>query len=362
MAAPLQSGTIRANDPPATEVFRDPIDHPSAWKVADFKSPADYTIELTDVQLRDIERALQRIKAAGVGLDDLQREHFEVPSLAPVIAEIRHEIEDGRGFVLLRRLPVEEYSKDEIGMIFWGIGTHLGRGLSQSVLGDRLGHVRDFSREDPMARAYRNKQELSPHTDSCDLVGLACLRNAEAGGVSRLTSAVSVHNTMLAECPDYLERLYLGYVRHRRGEHKPDDLPYTPYRVPVFSNVDGKVSARYVRTYCEAGEAAAGRPMGADELTVLDTFEEITKRPELMLEFTLQPGEIYFVNNYTILHARTAFDDGDAAEDQRRHLLRLWLDVDGMRPVHPYIKSSGIQAQTGRTPSFDWSSLTASRN
>jgi hypothetical protein len=65
---------------------------------------------------------------------------------------------------VVRRLPVEDYSKDEIGMIFWGIGTQLGRGLSQSVLGDRLGHVKDFSREDPLARAYRNKQELSPHT------------------------------------------------------------------------------------------------------------------------------------------------------------------------------------------------------
>ena len=150
-------------------------------KVADFKTPADYTIELTATHLRDIERAMRKIKAAGLGLDDLQREHFDVPSLRPVIDQIRHEIEDGRGFVVVRRLPVEDYSKDEIGMIFWGIGTHLGRGLSQSVLGDRLGHVKDFSREDPLARAYRNKQELSPHTDSCDLVGLACLRDAKTG-------------------------------------------------------------------------------------------------------------------------------------------------------------------------------------
>jgi len=362
MAAPLQSSAVSESDAPATAVYRTPIDHPSAWKVADFKSPADYTIELTAAQLHDIECAMRRIKGSRIGLDNLRREHFDVPSLAPVIAEIRHEVEDGRGFVLMRQLPVEHYSKDEIGMIFWGIGTHLGRGLSQSVLGDRLGHVKDFSREDPLARAYRNKQELSPHTDSCDLVGLACLRNAKSGGISRLTSAVSVHNAMLAERPDDLERLYLGYVRHRRGEHKLGDLPYTPYRIPVFSNVEGKVSARYVRTYCEAGEAAVGRAMGPDELAVLDRFEEITKRPELMLEFTLQPGEIYFINNYTILHARTAFDDGDAEEDQRRHLLRLWLDVDGMRPVHPYIKSRGIAAQAGRTPSFDWSALTNRRN
>jgi hypothetical protein len=143
-------------DLPVTPMFDAPIDHPTAWKVADFRTSADYTIELTAANLGDIGRAIARTNAAGLGLDDLRREHFDVPSLQPVIDEIRHEIEDGRGFVVVRRLPVEDYSKDEIGMIFWGIGTHLGRGLSQSVLGDRLGHVKDFSREDPLARAYRN--------------------------------------------------------------------------------------------------------------------------------------------------------------------------------------------------------------
>jgi hypothetical protein len=344
-----------------TPLYGAPIHEPSAWKVADFKTPADYTIELTAAHLRDIEHAIRQIKTAGLSLDDLQSEHFELPSLKPVIREIRDEIKDGRGFVLLRRLPVGDYSKDELGMIFWGIGTHLGRGLSQSVLGDRLGHVKDFSREDPLARAYRNKQELSPHTDSADLVGLACLRNARCGGVSRLTSAITVHNAMLAECPEYLERLYRGYVFHRRGEEQPGELPHTPYRVPVYSNTDGKVSARYVRTYVEAGEAAAGRPMGEAELAVLDCFEEISKRPEFMLEFTLQPGEMYFLNNYTILHARTAFDDYDE-EDRRRHLLRLWLEAPWMRTVHPYTRGGGIKAVAGRTPSFDWSKLTKNRS
>jgi hypothetical protein len=350
------------SDAPVTPVYGAAIGHPSAWKVADFKTPADYTIELTATQLRDIERSIRQIREAGLGLDELKRDHFEFPSLRPVIDEIRYQIEDGRGFVVLRRLPVEDYSKDEIGMIFWGIGTHLGRGLSQSVLGDRLGHVKDFSREDPLARAYRNKQELSPHTDSCDLVGLACLRDAKTGGVSRITSALSVHNAMLEECPEALASLYRGYVFHRRGEEQLGELPYTPYRVPVYSNTEGKVSARYVRTYVEAGEAAAGRPMDADALAVLDRFEATSKRPDLMLDFTLRPGEIYFINNYTILHARTAFDDGDAEEDRRRHLLRLWLDVPGMRPVHPYIKKNGIEAVTGRTPSFDWAKLTKNRN
>jgi alpha-ketoglutarate-dependent taurine dioxygenase len=360
MSAIRQPG--KTDDGPITPVYRLPIDHPSAWRPADFASPADYTIELMASQLRDLEHAMARVKAAGLGLDDLGREHFELPSLRPVIDEIRGQIEKGRGFVVVRRLPVEAYSKDDLAMIFWGIGTHLGHGLSQSVLGDRLGHVKDFTREDPLARAYRNKQELSPHTDSADLVGLFCLRDAQSGGVSRLTSATAVHNVLREEYPAVLERLYRGYSFHRRGEEQPGELPYTPYRVPVYSNTEGNVSARYVRTYVEAGEAAAGRPMDDTELAVLDRFEKVTKRPDLMLEFTLRPGEMYFINNYTILHARTAFDDGDAEEDRRRHLLRLWLEVPEMRPVHPHIRKNGIGAVPGRTPSYDWSRLTKNRN
>ena len=112
----------------------------------------------------------------------------------------------------------------------------------------------------------------------------------------------------------------------------------------------------------EARLVAAGSRAGEADLAVLDRFEEVTKRREFMLEFTLQPGEMYFLNNYTILHARTAFDDGDVEEDQRRHLLRLWLEAPGMRPVHPYVRGRGVSAVAGRTPSFDWASLTKNRN
>src|ERR1700730_9386641 len=103
----------------------------------------------------------------------------------------------------------------------------------------------------------------------------------------------------------------------------------------------------------EAGEAAAERPMGDAELAVLDRFEEVTKRPELMLEFTLRPGEMYFINNYTILHARTAFDDGDAEEDRRRHLLRLWLEAPGCgRCIRISARTSSPRCPVARRPTF----------
>src|SRR5881392_3449869 len=117
MTANLQARTGQDTDPPATPVFAAPIRHPSAWTVSDFRSPADYSVDLDTAQLRDIAAAMRRIKAAGIGLDGLQRVHFEVSSLRPVIEEIRGQVENGRGFVLLRGLPIEDYSKDELGMI-----------------------------------------------------------------------------------------------------------------------------------------------------------------------------------------------------------------------------------------------------
>ena len=102
MTANLQASAAQDSDTPATPVFAAPIRHPSAWTVADFRSPADYSVDLDAAQLRDIAAAMRRIKAAGIGLDGLQREHFEVPSLRPVVEEIRGQVENGRGFVLLR--------------------------------------------------------------------------------------------------------------------------------------------------------------------------------------------------------------------------------------------------------------------
>jgi hypothetical protein len=352
-----------AGQAPTTPPHRRHIDHPAAWKSRDFTSPRDYTIELSAAQIDDVDDAVKKVRAAGLALDDIERRHFPLAKVAPVIEEVRREIVHGRGFLVVGRLPIDRFTKDELGMIYWGIGTHLGHGVSQSVMGDRLGHVKDFSREDPNARAYRNKQELSPHTDLSDFVGLLSLRSAMSGGTSRVTSALAIHNVILAERPRYLDRLYRGYIWHRRGEERPGDLPVTPHLVPVYCNVDGQVSVRYVRTYIEAGMAAVGAPIDEFDREVLDFFEATSKRPDIMLGFTLEPGQMYFLNNYTILHARTQFEDHEE-EDRRRHLLRLWLDVPGMRAVHPHVhmfEGGGIAPVAGRTPSYDWKNLTTRR-
>ena len=335
-----------------TEICRTPITHPSAWRGSDFASPNEFAIELGPRHLQAFERALAHIRTEGLGLDDIERGHFDVPEIAGDIAAWFEEIQHGRGFVFLRGFPVDECSVEEIGIIYWGIGTHMGVGVSQSVLGDRIGHVMDYSSEDSNARAYRNKQALDLHTDLSEIVAMLSLSRARTGGLSRFCSAVTLHNEIRASHPEYLEPLYRGFPYHRAGEEAPGEAPVTPWNVPIFSYLEHKLSARYIRGYITRGMAILGREMDELQVAALDYLDEVAVRPDVMLELALEPGEVIFFNNFLVMHARTAFED-DVEAGFRRHLLRLWLDVPGGRPAPKEMhihSTAGIARQEGKTP------------
>lgn len=318
-----------------TGILRELIPFPQAWRSAELAGgKAAITRRLGSEELAACEGALAAIKAAGLGLDDLELAHFKQPALIRLMAELRREIMDGKGLVVLAGLPVESFEVEEIGHLYWGLGTHLGLGVSQSSMGDRLGHVVDVSGKDPRQRAYRNSCELRLHTDTSDIVSLCSLQTASEGGASIFASALAVHNEMLRDCPDLLAALYRGFHYHRFGEEGPGQAPITPYRVPHFAAVEGEVSLRYVRQYIELAADESRTPLGEEELTALDRFDAIARRPDMALEFMLEPGEAIFVNNLTVMHARRGFEDG-AAPDQKRHLLRLWIDVPNGRPTVP---------------------------
>jgi len=334
------------------EMIRDTIVHPGAWTGTDFGTKEDITLHLQPEHLEEIDAQVRTARAAGVTLDTLDRRHFPLPRTGPLLAELRETLRSGRGIAILSGIDVARYEQEELEMIYWGLGTYLGQGVSQSVLGDRLGHVKDFTSTDPHARAYRNKQELTPHTDQSDIVGLMCVRTARSGGVSVATSVLAVHNALRERHPEFLEPLYHGFYYHRRGEQLPNETPITPYRVPVFSVADGKLSCRYVRSYIETAARSGGEQLSQLQTDALNCLERLTY--ELAFEFSMAPGEIYLINNYTVLHARTAFENWPEPE-RARHLMRLWLVAPDWRPLDPVLEMhgrGGIAAQEGKTPSF----------
>ncbi len=339
-----------------TPMHREPITGPMAWRGSDFRGKDDIAFDLTAAHRGALEEVLAGIKRSGVALGDIGREHGAHPALDRDLQGVFEEIQHGRGIVIMRGIPVEGKSIEDVGKLYWAIGAHFGLGVSQSALGDLLGQVRDetLPGADQSARGYLSRRELSLHTDLAAIVGLLCVRSAREGGFSQYASGLAIHNEIRAARPDLLEVLYRGFHYHRRGEEPAHHAPITPYRVPAFSKVGDDVSVFHVREIAAVAMRDMNRDYTAEEKEAIDLFEATARR--VQFETRLEAGEATFLNNYTQLHARSEFVDHDDPA-QKRLMLRLWLDVPGGRQVVPEIHvyenadgRSGSDHQPGRLP------------
>jgi len=235
--------------------------------------------------------------------------------------QLRH----GRGVLLLRGLPAERYSREDLERLFWGLGAQLGVGVSQSSKGDRIGQVMDVG---DAGRYYTVGGALEMHVDPVDVVGLLCIRKAASGGESRIASAAAVHNAVAAERPDLLAQLYEGFHHTSRKLDRAGGAPaYTPYRMPTFTEIDGRFAC-FILPIAARNVEAEGRMLSEREREALACLDETARRPELCYEMDLEPGDIQFLNNRLILHGRADYRDAGEIE-RKRLLLRLWLMMPG---------------------------------
>lgn len=317
-----------------TAIFPGPITEPAAWDAASVGGKAGSTYQLSPTELRAIAGVVDRTRH--LSTEQLSREHFAIAELHGSLSRIRQQIMRGSGVAVVSGVTPEILPPADFERVFWGLGAHLGIPAVQNVRGDRIGHVRSEA-DNPRNRGYLSDRELGFHSDAFEVVGLMCVQNAAAGGLSRIVSSLAVHNELARRHPHVLDALYRGYP-YATAERTASDEPVSSYSVPVFSCVDGVVSSMCVDTYMLAAAQALGVPFPVDLQEALNEFFEACARRELVLEFLLEPGEILFFNNFTTVHARTRFEDGPQG---RRHLLRLWLNVPDGRQVVPALHARG---------------------
>ncbi len=332
-----------------------------AWQARSFADPSDYLVELDS---RDREELLSSVAAIEKGrrltpLSALGRTDFPFPSLARKLERAYAEVRSGRGFVVLRGLPVDTLDLGQFAAAVWGVGLRFGSALSQNAQGELLTEVIDATVEDATPRMYRSNLELRPHSDITAMISLACWQKSQSGGASIIVSGVTVHDAIRARAPRLLEPLYRGYYYHRLGEQGPDEEAATPYRVPVFAKCNGQLSCRYQRSGLAGGQRERGVPLEQRDIEALNLFDEVAASPENRLAFFLERGDMIVINNYTVMHARTRFTNFPEPERKRR-LLRLWLDADGFRDVpreFNLFATNGVPKQEGRRASFDFKKL-----
>ncbi|HYF58887.1 MAG TPA: TauD/TfdA family dioxygenase [Burkholderiaceae bacterium] len=307
---------------------------PAAWYGPGWAGRDDWVVRLDGADVAEIEAALAAWSAAPRDAPaPLEAGAFPLPRLAPRLAAIRDELIDGRGFALLRGLPVGRWSRRDAALAFMGLGAHLGRARSQNAAGHLLGHVKDLglSSADPSVRIYQTHERQTFHTDSCDVVGLLCLAEARRGGDSLLVSSTTIFNELRRDRPELALRLFEPLATDRRGEVPPGMKPY--FELPVFSWHDGFLTAIYQRQYIDSAQRFPDAPrLTAQHVEALDAFDALAEDPRLHLTMRLAPGDMQFVHNHVLLHDRTGFEDW-AEPARRRHLLRLWLAVPGARPL-----------------------------
>ena len=304
-----------------------PAEGPHVWRAAALAADKSWTFELTPAELASLE----------AGRFDLLR-----------LDEVRAGLERGRGLALVRGLPVARYGEETAAAIFSGIGDALGTAVSQSYKGDRIGHVRDIGEA---GRYYTVGGALEMHMDPVDVVGLLCLKKAARGGESRIASSAAVHNAVLTERPDLMPFLRRGFHYTSRQEDKAAGAPpVTPWRVPVFGDIEGRFAAFLLPIAIRNAERE-GAALSPAEREALNVLGRTGERDDLAFGMDLEPGDMQFLNNRLVLHGRADYRDSpDPA--RKRHMLRLWLMMPDWppRPAHMHMHARHDRAGGGIAP------------
>jgi len=311
-----------------------PIQSPGVWKGPEINWTEKGLHVLNDAERKDIDQALKHLRSLGeLDLPEITPETFPLDRMGDFMRKLPERLAEGVGFLMLRGLPRDEYSDDDMLRVYVGLGSYISRPMVQSYLGDLIGHVIDVSDVEPKSRGYRKGGGQLMHTDSCDIIGLMCLRAAVSGGESRISSALAVFNDIAEKRPDVLATLQRGLFLKRAdedGRHATNT--FSPDRVPFITQDNGHVVCYLPSGYARLCEKSGQRPYTPEESEALYHVRKVAASPEFYLDMGFKPGDIQFLNNRMIMHGRTNYQDAESIAE-RRHLLRMWLSVADWPPM-----------------------------
>ena len=306
-----------------------PVDAPAAWLGAEMAAhPERWRFPLSPAAIAELGDRADLLMTAGVPLGEVTRENFALPGWRDDLARWRKTLRSGTGVVCLRGLPVRQWGTEKTTFAYWGLGHHLGSPGVQNPAGELLGHVTNYNEQDvsPLVRLYRTAEDIAFHCDAADVVGLLCLRTAREGGQSRIASSVTVFNALLSQRPDLAQELFEVFDVDRRDEEGPGEPP--TFQLPPCAWDGNELRTFWHSDYMRSAERHDTVQLSERRREVIELYDELANSEQLRLDMWLDEGDVQFISNHTVVHARTGYVDHESP-DERRHLLRLWLSLDG---------------------------------
>lgn len=336
-----------------------PVEDASVWRGADLAADHGWEFHLDRNHLGELDAALAGVKKLGLSLPEVDRDAFPLPDLAAMLAEIGAELKDGRGFALLRGFPVDDYALEDLELMYWGLCSHIGTGMTQNSDGGLIHYVTVGKRRPNQGTRGVGFPTVSRlHVDLMDIVSLLCVRPAPDDPPSWIASSAAIFNVFAERHPEDLPRLFEGAEWDRMNEHGPGETASSGYRVPIFSEAGGRLSCRYNRHWMDSATRRNLGEIPAEDAALYDRFDAIAN--EVRFEFPFGAGDIQFANNYTALHGRAAHRE-ESAEERQRLLMRIWLDVPNFRP---FADEAVVRYGIGRHGQLGWTAqdVVAGRN
>ncbi|KAF5972031.1 Clavaminate synthase-like protein [Fusarium bulbicola] len=225
---------------------------------------------------------------------------------------------------MLRGLDPTKFSVEDNALLYLGLSSYITptRG-KQDEEGNMFLHIREakeMAAPQTERPARDSNARLAFHTDQFpDILALYCLGRAKTGGNHNIASSYAIYNELSITRPDVLETLASPdwYFDSR-------SLFVHPERRPLLFHHQGHIILNFGRIHLMATEPTddgtfAPKPT-AKQLEALDLVQQLAKKHHLSLN--MDPGDLTFINNLGILHAREEFTD---SPEHTRHLVRMWL-------------------------------------
>jgi hypothetical protein len=308
---------------------------PFVWDGNTLDGGDDWVVQLSDNDVEELRASVRLSGQSNKPIGQLAKADFAFRDLGQKLETIKTQLLDGRGFVLIRGLPANQWTDEELVRAYWGMGTWLGDAVSQNAKAHLLGHVIDQRADNKGdTRIYQTNRAQPFHSDSCDIVGLLCLRSAKRGGASSIASSAAIHNALLDSDREALKTLYGMFYCDRYGEIPEGKEPLYP--VHIFNTINEQLVCCGMDPDIRSAQRLEGVPaLSAAQLHALDCFQETAR--QCALKMSLQRGDIQLANNLIVVHAREAFEDHSDL-DKRRYLVRLWLSSSQGRQLPEFLE------------------------
>ncbi|KAL4962027.1 TauD/TfdA family dioxygenase [Aspergillus stella-maris] len=294
---------------------------PLVWSGKDFSDPSSWTYYLSTSDIEEVTHALRHFQSLNLSKGCISQATFPLPAVGPALRRLSKELHSGRGFFVIRGLPIDKYTANETVLLYTGISSYIGslRGRQDSQYNGQqadvvLSHVVDLNAvvgRPAIGSPAFTADAQGFHTDTGDIVGLLMIGEGAEGGESCLASTGKIYNELAASRPDLIRTLASewaidGFKRSSTPYYLRALLYYTP-ATPKAPERILQFSRRSFTGYAGYKRSEYMPPLSEAQAEALDALHFTARSNDLTMD--LKKGNMQFINNLALVHGRGAFRD-----------------------------------------------------